>query len=820
MPIVPAEGNPNAKICIIGEAPGNREWEQRRPFIGPSGNLLFAILRKFSIFREDCYLTNVIKDGVITSPLERLATKNKKTGEIIPSQELINYRLELIEEIKQTNCNVYVCLGNTALWALTNNQEISLWRNSILKSPIDSKKIIPTYHPAAALRDTALYDLILNDFKRVSEESLTSMTNLPERNLIVHPTLNQALTFLRRIKNEKLPFAFDVENDIQTKTVSCISFAVSPTDSISINFFDNYWNRSDFVTVYREIKSVLEDSTIRKMGHNVSHDILAMATHGIYVVPPYEDTMHKHHCVDPTAQKHSLAFVDSIFTREPYYKEWDVAPTPNIPNLESYNALDSATTFESSLKLDESLGKRKAFYVKHYQNLHPHLLEMYQHGLMIDSTKRQQLGNETKTEALKIEKEIANKMGLKQFNSNSPQQSAEIVYGMLKCKPRMKLRNKKSGIKTLSTDEETLLLLYQKEPIEVLKKIIDARELRKRLSFLEPTTKSALSKRRGEIIRTEYKPMTKTGRLSSSASTATGIGLNLQNQPKKVRSIFIPRPNQIFIELDLSQAEARVTTWDAGNIDMMHYFEMSKTEINIPKKQKKYDIHRFTASLALGIDYWKVDDLGRETNKRVRHGVNYGLEPLKQQMVILKEMGLWLPLSECKLRHRRILDSDPTIESRHERIRQEVLKNRRLITPFGRIITFHEIINDPDVFHYFGERDYSETFRIAYAFVPQSTVADMVNLALVEVNRELHAQKIGRVAAQVHDSLLLEIEDRFEAVYSATQFAKQMLERSVLINGNQLSIPADIKIGYDWSVPHEVMELDQLEEVYNNVKKT
>lgn len=812
--IVPAEGNPKAKLAIIGEGPGDWEWKLQRPFIGPTGKILMAILEKFNLKREDCYLTNVIKDQIIISPLEKLATKEKKTGFIIPSQRLMDYRKQLHEELEQTSCNVYALLGNTALWAMTGQSGIEQWRNSILSSQVGGRKVIPTYHPAAALRDTALYDLILNDFKRIVQESETNVIDTPRRNLIVKPTIDEALDFLRMIKDERLPFAFDVET--AGGIVDCISFAADPGAAMSINFIDNYWSREDFGAVYLAIKSLLEDPTIVKIGQNVAYDIIALRAQGINVAPPFEDTMHKHHCLDPLA-KHSLAFMASTLTREPFYKEWDVAPSAAIQNRLEYNANDSAVTIEVSSKLDEMLGSRKAFYIKHYQQLHPHLLEMYHEGLLVDSTKRAQLASETKERAFKIENEIANKLSIKAFNSNSPKQTAEVVYGTLGCKPRLKMRNKKTKNRTLSTDEETLLLLYQQEPIDVLMKIIDAREARKLVSFLEPTTKSALAKRRGEIIRTEYKPMTKTGRLMSSASTATKEGLNLQNQPKKVRSIFIPRPGFVFVELDLSQAEARVTAWDAENHDLMHYFEQSKID------RRTFDVHKRNAAISLGKQQSEITKQEREACKRVVHGTNYGMEAKKQQLTLLKELRnddggpFWLPLSEVERRRNRYLESDPSVLVRQSRIRQEVLRTRRQITPYGRVIIFHEIINDRDVLFHFGQRDYSEIFRIAYAYVPQSTVADLVGLALVESNTALRRETIGRVAAQVHDSLLLEVRDHFEAVDCAVRVAKQSLERSVMIRGNLLSIPADIKLGRDWSCPFEVESLEHLEEVYGTI---
>lgn len=815
--IVPAIGPLDAKICLIGEAPGKQEWEQGQPFIGPSGNLLMAILRKHGISRSEVRLTNVIKDRTTQDPLVN-----------IPKQELHDLITMFWHEIQQTNCNVYVPMGNTALYAMTGNTNISLWRNSILVSPIShgmgGMKVIPTFHPAAALRDTSLYDLILNDFMRIVEESESPIIDLPQPKLITNPTAREAIDFIHRIHQEGKPFAFDVETPYKPPHfVLCISFANNTNEAMSIWLFDErcYYNREDFVAVYLAIKAILEDPLIEKGGHNVAYDIIALRQHGINVSPPYFDTMHKHHACDPIASKHSLAFLCSVLTRQPFYKEWDVVEDATITDLETYNAVDSLRTIESNQALDGILGKRTSFYTRHYKNLLPNLIEMFDNGLLVDSVKRNRLANETKVEIHQREKTIAEKLGLKKFNASSSKQVQHVVYDILKCKPRYK---KYKGKKVLTADEETLCVLYQDEPIDILMDIRDSKEQAKLLTFLEPKTKGALAKRRGDVIRTEYKPMTKTGRLSSSASTATGIGLNLQAQPKKVREIFVPRPGYIFMGRDLPQAEAQITAADAENEDLLHYFELSKGERGRPKNEKQYDVHRKNASLSLSKPQSEVVFLEREACKRVVHGTNYGMEAKRQQLTLLKELKddngkpLWTPLREVERRRQNYLNSDPSILERQSRIREELYKYRRLINSFGRTITFHEIINDPDVLYYFGQRDYSEIFRTAYAWTPQSTIADMISLALVEINDQLKREGLGRVALQVHDELVMEIKDDYNSILRANIISGDIMSRPVIVRGHELSIFPDIKLGYTWMFKHECELDEQLEELYGRVR--
>jgi DNA polymerase-1 len=318
--------------------------------------------------------------------------------------------------------------------------------------------------------------------------------------------------------------------------------------------------------------------------------------------------------------------------------------------------------------------------------------------------------------------------------------------------------------------------------------------------------------------------MTKTGRLSSSAATATKVGLNLQNQPYAVRKMFVPRPGYIFLARDLPQAESQVTAADAENLDLLHFFELSKQERGIPKQEKKYDIHRKVASICLAKAMFDVTPAERDANKRVAHGTNYGMGPKKQQGVILKEMvndqgkPLWIPLNEVDRRRNNYLASDPSILQRQARIREDLFKTRRMVNPYGRVIIFHEIINDPDVLYLFGRRDYDLVFQSAYSWFPQSTIADAINTSIAPLNTVLQTEGLGRVAAQIHDELLMEIRDDLRSIIRAVNISGVIMSRPILIRGYSLQIFPDIKLGYDWG-SLQTCELDeQVEELYAKVR--
>lgn len=156
--IVQGEGNLRAKLMIIGEAPGEEEDLQGRPFVGRSGKLLNATLAKLGVKREDIYITNVVK---CRPPWNRR-----------PNQlEIDNCEGYLQEEIRLIAPRVIVTLGLSATNALLEipvsmgeaNGKVFQYRENI--------KLIPVYHPSAILRNPNLRESFERALKFAIEEA-------------------------------------------------------------------------------------------------------------------------------------------------------------------------------------------------------------------------------------------------------------------------------------------------------------------------------------------------------------------------------------------------------------------------------------------------------------------------------------------------------------------------------------------------------------------------------------------------------------------------------------------------------------------------
>ncbi len=152
---VPGVGNYNAKLMIVGEAPGGDEDKQGRPFVGKAGQLLTKLLEGIGIKRDEVYITNVLK---CRPPNNR----DPEESEVLACKGYLEKQIDIISP------KVVLILGRISLKVLTGEDKITKVRGI----PIDMGEIVyfPTFHPAAVLRDEKnKLPLIKEDFIKLKE---------------------------------------------------------------------------------------------------------------------------------------------------------------------------------------------------------------------------------------------------------------------------------------------------------------------------------------------------------------------------------------------------------------------------------------------------------------------------------------------------------------------------------------------------------------------------------------------------------------------------------------------------------------------------
>ncbi len=149
------EGNPHAEIMFIGEAPGQKEDELGRPFVGAAGKFLDELLSSIGLKREDVYISNVVK---YRPPSNRDPTPEEKE-QCMPWLKL---------EISLVKPKVIVPLGRHALGHFYTKLSITNTHGTPQKLT-DAITIFPIYHPAAALHNGGLRQTLLDDFQALKK---------------------------------------------------------------------------------------------------------------------------------------------------------------------------------------------------------------------------------------------------------------------------------------------------------------------------------------------------------------------------------------------------------------------------------------------------------------------------------------------------------------------------------------------------------------------------------------------------------------------------------------------------------------------------
>lgn len=351
------DGAAGSKIAIVAARPGKHEVglcdcaDNAHPrgigLVGPSGNLLWRLLQRKGISRRDVYVTNVRKDY---DPDHSVPTV----------QECNEARSQLLAELSQIQPNIVIALGNEALFTLTGEKRsVEKWRGSII-SDLSGRKLISSWHPAACLRTPQWTYVLDADLRRAVEQSRFPDIRLRRRELIVGPNIG---TFVEVIRSFTSPVSVDIETF--GKSISCIGISDSPDRALCLDLIGpSNLSMSDKVLAVREMNYVLANSEL--IGQNVGmFDCPRLRAFGFRLGPILMDTMLSHHLLWPElgmkskeadtgkekfAGSHDLAFLISVYTDIPFYKDmadrWKESDPPDWDMYRQYNCLDAVGTYE------------------------------------------------------------------------------------------------------------------------------------------------------------------------------------------------------------------------------------------------------------------------------------------------------------------------------------------------------------------------------------------------------------------------------------------------------------------------------------------
>ena len=744
-----SSGPKNAELVIIGEAPGHQEARYGTPFIGPSGKLLDIVLKANDFARNDVFLTN----ATLCRPGD---------GGTIPASAVRACNDRLVKEVEQSRADsTVVTLGNTATQACLDTREgVTKLRvgPGRLSPKLGNRRVIPTIHPAAALRQADTFPFIVSDFEKIKGSSHGSWREPEWR---VADDRDDALAVIEALSKREGPLAIDIEVGIEKDVdfghpneydMLCVGIAYESYKAIVLG---------PVALADPEVRDALRTllSAKQLILQNGKFDLA-----GLYFITKGEallwfDTMLASYCLDERPGIHGLKQMAQELLGAPAYdnevKQYVAGGKSyaNIPRplLYRYNAYDCVATFALFELFRDRLAEAGLRPLHDFLCAAANqLMYLELNGICIDIP----LLNELMISYQVVLANIVDKVQVltgQRINPNSPKQVKEYLLSQ--------------GIRVGSTDKETVAALLTKfDPWSDISEFLTFLQEHRIESKRYGTYIKGAAKRlyRGRLYPTFLLHGTTTGRLACRNP-------NLQNVPRGsvIRQLYVPSaPGRVFVECDYRSAELRVVACLAGEDRLRDIF-----------LDPERDIHDEFSDILYGEGNWGKEQ--RIRTKAYVFGLCYGREAYS----ISAEYKI--PLDEAQRGMATFFEAIPNVVVWQEEVRAKALGNEDLVSPFGRHRRFWLITED----------NKDAVLNEALAFLPQSTASDICLSAFTELRPRLRGRAILRNI--VHDSILAECNE--EDVQEVSSIMDEvMMRKGADVFGDYVPFFTEAKVGRSW----------------------
>ncbi|MCH7308963.1 DNA polymerase I [Acinetobacter sp. NIPH 1852] len=573
-------------------------------------------------------------------------------------------------------------------------------------------------------------------------------------------------------------FAIDTETtNLDYRIAELVGFSVAfdANDAFYVPVAHNYEGAPEQLNrdqVLAQIKPILENEQVKKIGHHLKYDAHIFANHGITIRGWYFDTMLASYVLNAAATRHGMDDVARLYlshlttTFEQIAGKGAKQKTFNQIELEvaaHYAAEDAHVTYRLYEVLSGKL-KSSPELVNILHNIEMPvarvLTAMEEDGIKLDHQFLDQLSVEFSKTIQTLENQATELAG-EAFNVSSPKQVGEVLFEKLGIKG-----GKKTATGQFSTSESIL------EKIEhpLAEVILEHRGLAK----LRNTYTDRLIEQSHDTthrVHTSYhQALTTTGRLSSTDP-------NLQNIPirtpigRQIRKAFIAPEGRVLLAADYSQIELRLMAHFSQDDALIHAFQQGQ------------DVHRRTASEVLGIAIEDVTNDQRRQAKAVNFGLLYGMS----EFGLTRQLGFTREESRSYIA--RYFQRYPGVLDYMERTRQIAREQGFVETILGRRLYTPDILASNKMIKQAAE-------RAAINAPLQGSAADIIKLAMIAVDQMLPKEQ-AKLLLQVHDELVFEADAAI-----ADELSKQIAEvmQSVL----KISVPFVVEVGQglNWDAAH------------------
>ena len=386
------------------------------------------------------------------------------------------------------------------------------------------------------------------------------------------------------------------------------------------------------------------------------------------------------------------------------------------------------------------------------------LYRMEREGIRVEREELKVYGDQLIGRIQELEEEIYALAGEK-FNILSPKQLGVILFEKLHLPFGKKT---KTGY---STSASVLEKLQDDEPIARL--VLEYRQLTKLKSTYADGLANYISED-GRIHGKFNQTITATGRISSTEP-------NLQNIPvrmelgRKIRKVFVPKEDCVFVDADYSQIELRVLAHMSGDENLIEAYKQAE------------DIHRMTASQVFHTPLEEVTSQQRSNAKAVNFGIIYGISSFGLSQ------GLSITRKEAEVYIKQYFAAYPKIKAFLDGLVEEGKEKGSVYTLFHRKRPIPELASSNFMQRSFGE-------RVAMNSPIQGTAADIIKIAMIKVDRRIRKEGLkSRIVLQIHDELLIETwKDEGDQV-------RRILQEEMSSAANlHVPLEIDVNVGMNW----------------------
>lgn len=534
-------------------------------------------------------------------------------------------------------------------------------------------------------------------------------------------------------------------------------------------------NQLNLTACLAQLKPILENPEIKKIGQNIKYDLTVFANHGINVQGVAFDTMLESYTLNSTGRHNMDDLADRYLGHKTIEFETIAGKGKNqltfdqieISTAAEYAAEDADVTMKLHQVLWSQLAQEPAL-VKLFDEIELPLVSVLsrieRNGVLIDPAKLKQQSDEIERRLAELEQEVHSEAG-SVFNLASTKQLQEILFEKLGL-PILKKTPKGAA----STNEEVLEELAMMGH-RVPKLLIEHRGLSKLKSTYTDKLPLMINAKTGRVHTSYHQAVTATGRLSSSDPNLQNIPIR-NEEGRRIRQAFVARKGYKIVAADYSQIELRIMAHLANDEGMLKAFAEGK------------DIHRSTASEIFGVPLDEVTGEQRRNAKAINFGLIYGMS----EFGLSNQLGI--SRADAKQYMEAYFNRYPNVLQFMTDIKAKAAEKGYVETLLGRRLYLPEIKSSNAM-----RRKAAE--RVAINAPMQGTAADIIKIAMIGIDRVIQHSDEIKMIMQVHDELVFEVKEDKVEHYSAV--IKAEMEKAI-----QLNVPliSEVGIGDNWDEAH------------------